>query len=42
MQDESLALHIHWNLYSEKFNDENDQKEKNYFEDMYEELMAEL
>ena len=42
MQDESLALHIHWNVYSEKFNTENDKKEKDYFEWFYEELMAEL
>ena len=42
MQDESLALHIHWNVYSEKFNTENDKKEMDYFEWFYEELMAEL
>ena len=42
MQDESLALHIHWNLYLEKSNNENDQKEKKYFKKFYKELMAEL
>jgi len=42
IQDESLALHIHWNLYSESFNNENDKKEMDYFKEFYEELMAEL
>lgn len=42
MESESIALHIHWNLYSEFNNEENSQSVKDFFKLIYDELMYEL
>jgi hypothetical protein len=41
-ESESIALHVHWNLYSEFNNEENSDKVKEYFKMVYDELMYEL
>lgn len=41
-KNESIALHVHWNLYSEYNNNENRKEEQDYFKSVYDELMEEL
>lgn len=41
-ESESIALNVHWNLYSEWNNKENSEEVRDFYRMCYDELMAEL